>query len=443
MASRAVIYVRISKDRAEQTSTDSQERECRALCERKGWEVLAVEVDKGRSAYKRNIKRPSLDRAMRMVETGAADVFVVWAIDRLGRSVVGLGELAKRIENAGADLAVVTQPIDTSDVMGRAMFGVISVFAELESAMKSERSKEWHESRRKSVLPPTGTVPYGFTRPSRGVLLVDADAAKRLTEAATRVAAGASLRSIVQDWNSKGVPSPSGCSWSTTGLRGLLVSPTTAGLREIDGVLLEGDWEPAVAVGVWTAARAVLLDPNRTNGGGSTAPRWMLTGVATCGRCRTGMHSTTHTNGHHRYHCPGCTLSITAEDLDELVSVSLLDLVDRDAWTSMRKRGTGPRVDVEALEAELVTLAEEYGAGEISRAEWKALRAKIVERTETAESLPMVLPDVDDLRPVWDRLQVPARQLVLAAFVESLVIAPAVRGRNRFDPDRVNIEWRV
>ena len=49
---RAVCYVRISVDRDEETSTDTQEAAVRAYCAAHGWAIVDVLVEAGRSAYK-------------------------------------------------------------------------------------------------------------------------------------------------------------------------------------------------------------------------------------------------------------------------------------------------------------------------------------------------------------------------------------------------------
>ena len=68
-------------------------------------------------------------------------MLAAWAVDRLGRSlqdlVVTLGELRE----AGVHLFLHQQAVDTTTPSGRAMFGMLSVFAEFERAMIQERVK--------------------------------------------------------------------------------------------------------------------------------------------------------------------------------------------------------------------------------------------------------------------------------------------------------------
>ncbi len=74
--------------------------------------------------------RPKLDLVLRLLRDG--DVLVVTRLDRLGRSVLHLLTLGAQLRERGVGLKVVEQGIDTATAEGRAMFGMLSVLAELQ-----------------------------------------------------------------------------------------------------------------------------------------------------------------------------------------------------------------------------------------------------------------------------------------------------------------------
>jgi len=74
--------------------------------------------------------RPQLDLLLRQLRPG--DTLVVTRLDRLGRSVVHLVNLGAHLRERGVGLHVVEQGIDTATPEGRAMFGMLSVLAELQ-----------------------------------------------------------------------------------------------------------------------------------------------------------------------------------------------------------------------------------------------------------------------------------------------------------------------
>ncbi|QHE73150.1 recombinase family protein [Rhodococcus sp. WAY2] len=74
--------------------------------------------------------RPQLDLALARLREG--DVLVITRLDRLGRSVLHLVTLGAELRERGIGLKVLEQGIDTATAEGRAMFGMLSVLAELQ-----------------------------------------------------------------------------------------------------------------------------------------------------------------------------------------------------------------------------------------------------------------------------------------------------------------------
>src|SRR5262245_28872082 len=70
------------------------------------------------------------------------DTLVVTRLDRLGRSMRDLANIAHEIEGAGANLKVLEQQVDTSTSAGRAFFGMLAVFAAFETDVRRERQAE-------------------------------------------------------------------------------------------------------------------------------------------------------------------------------------------------------------------------------------------------------------------------------------------------------------
>ncbi|MBD2023787.1 recombinase family protein [Leptolyngbya sp. FACHB-711] len=83
--------------------------------------------------------RPQLHRAIEQLRPG--DVFIVWKLDRLSRSLKDLLTLLEKIDAIGAGFRSLTEAIDTTTPAGRMMMQMVGSFAEFERAMIRERTK--------------------------------------------------------------------------------------------------------------------------------------------------------------------------------------------------------------------------------------------------------------------------------------------------------------
>jgi site-specific DNA recombinase len=189
---RVGISVRISKARDEQLSTAIQEKACRAYCEQRGWHVVDVYIDEGRSAYRRGVRRRQFERLMADVEAGVIDTVVVYRLDRLTRSAADFYQnIWQRLNEHDAEFVSVNENFDTTTAMGRAMLTLLVALAELESGIKSERALDWHEERTARGARPTGPRLFGYQPGYTDIVPAEAaevrKAARRIVRCARRL----------------------------------------------------------------------------------------------------------------------------------------------------------------------------------------------------------------------------------------------------------------
>lgn len=108
----------------------------KAALERDGCHVIFEEKVSG---TKRD-GREKLNLALKVL--GPSDSLVVTRLDRLGRSLRDLANIAHEIESAGASLRVLDQSVDTASSAGKAFFGMLAVFAQFETDVRRERQAE-------------------------------------------------------------------------------------------------------------------------------------------------------------------------------------------------------------------------------------------------------------------------------------------------------------
>lgn len=437
---RVVIYIRISKDRENETSTGTQEFEARAHCEVKGWEVIAVCVDPGRSAFKRGVKRPELEQALELVEVGAADILLVWKLDRFTRSVTDFWDYWTRISNAGGAFVSLKDDIETVTAKGRMMLGIIASFAEMESEMKSERTKSWNDGRKREGATPPGPRPYGYDR-TPNTLTINEPEAKVIREAAKRILLGGSLKSVIAEMAP--TSSRGGKPMTYRGLRNTLLADTTYGYRRAeDGSIIKGCWAPILDEQTYAQMTALLTDPSRRTGT-TNQVRHMLTGIMVCGKADCGdtvgvrnwVNRSKAVGKAQRYQCKSCGNSLWHDDADEAVTAFLMSAVPQEDWQTLKIQGRGYNP---AIIAELEDEAESYVAmaqrGTIKPAQLESIMQGINERIASAmgdEALD--LPDVANLAESWETMSVTDKRRVLKGVGITITLMPAngVRGIDR------------
>lgn len=138
---RAVAYVRVSTEKQADAgqSLEAQQAKLAAYASLYELELVEVVVDAGVSA--KTLNRPGLQRALAMLESGAADALVVVKLDRLTRSVRDLGELVEGVfAEKGAALLSVSEQIDTRSAAGRLVLNVLASVSQWEREAIGERT---------------------------------------------------------------------------------------------------------------------------------------------------------------------------------------------------------------------------------------------------------------------------------------------------------------
>ena len=139
MTKRVAFYLRVSTGDGQQTIAN-QRRALDEIAERAGWEVVEVYSDEI-SGTKGRERRPAFDRMLKAAVHRKFDMIAAWSVDRLGRSLQDLVGFLGELKAAGVDLFLHQQALDTSTPSGRALFQMLGVFAEFETAMIRERTR--------------------------------------------------------------------------------------------------------------------------------------------------------------------------------------------------------------------------------------------------------------------------------------------------------------
>lgn len=159
---RTAIYIRVSTTEQEKEgySIPAQKEKLLLYCKAKGWLVHDIYVDGGFPGS--NLERPGLQKLL--MDLSNIDIVLVYKLDRLSRSQKDTLYLIEDefLEN-DVDFVSMTENFDTTTPFGRAMIGILSVFAQLERENIRERSVMGRIERAKKGLwagPPNPPLGY-------------------------------------------------------------------------------------------------------------------------------------------------------------------------------------------------------------------------------------------------------------------------------------------
>ena len=132
---RAGLYARVSTN--DQQTLAMQNRAMREYAARRGW-MIALQVREVNSGAAKRETREKLLEAARRREI---DVVLVWRLDRWGRSVTDLLATLQELEHLGVGFVSLTEALDLTTPAGRAMAGLLAIFAEFEREILRERTR--------------------------------------------------------------------------------------------------------------------------------------------------------------------------------------------------------------------------------------------------------------------------------------------------------------
>ena len=130
---RAGLYARVSTN--DQQTIPLQMRALREYAARRGWAVVLQVREIGSGASARELRERIVEAARRR----QIDVVLVWRLDRWGRSVTDLLATLQELEHLGVGFVSLTEALDLTTPAGRAMAGLLAVFAEFEREILRER----------------------------------------------------------------------------------------------------------------------------------------------------------------------------------------------------------------------------------------------------------------------------------------------------------------
>jgi site-specific DNA recombinase len=320
-AEHAVIYIRVSSARqVENASLETQERACKEMCARNGWEVLQVFREEGESAKTAN--RTQFQNALEFCRTSKPRprYFVVYHTDRFARNAMDHHAVRKALSGWGVLLRSVCQQLGEMP-MDKFTELIWAGQAELDNDIRKGKTLGGMETRLQQGNW-TFKAPLGYKNEKVGgikTIVPDPERAPFVQEAFERYATGLHTRqSVLEHTNDKGLRTWEGKRLSTETFRRMLNNPLYAGRIVVQGkkggagqdwqIVQRGSFEPIVSEEVFDKVQLLLAGRRPTVTPRRRAnPDFPLRHFVRCGHCDkplTGSKSTSRTGDKYAYyHC--------------------------------------------------------------------------------------------------------------------------------------------
>ena len=280
----AVIYIRVSSaEQVDGTSLDSQREICERCAKQLTLNVIGVFSDAGKSGGKIE-GRDSLKQAIGECKRNKATL-IVYKFDRLARNACEAYQMRDILLASGCKIVSATEGEANATHASKVLFGMMSIFAEFENGLRSDRTREGKRRRAMQGGWGGGRAPVGFISSGREgsrpvTLRPDGEKSKQIARLLTEYAYGAITRRSVKERlkDVLGVSRSTAIKILTTPIYGGIIKGISTDWAEVkacfDGIVSTEVWR--LANRRYTKVKRVYLKNN---------PYFPLRGKLFCPQC--------------------------------------------------------------------------------------------------------------------------------------------------------------
>lgn len=304
---KAVIYARYSSDSQREESIEGQLRECTEYAERNGITILRSYIDRALSA--RTADRPEFQNMIKDSEQKLFDVVLIWKLDRFSRDRYDSAHYKRILKKNGVKVVSVKENISDGPE-GIILESMLEGYAEYYSA---ELSEKIHRGQKENALKGRnngGGIPLGYLLDKKEQKLVlDPVTAPLVREIFQRYADGEIVRTIVEDFNRRGLKTKSGKPFSPNSFNRILKNRKYIGEYRYQDVIIPSGVPAILSDDVFYQVQARLEKNKRAPATAKADVDYLLTTKLFCGLCERmmiGESGTSHTGDKHYYYkCAG------------------------------------------------------------------------------------------------------------------------------------------
>ncbi|NCC15816.1 MAG: recombinase family protein [Clostridia bacterium] len=458
-------YIRVSTDnQLENYSIDEQVDRLTAYCKAKDWVLVKIYTDGGFSGG--NTNRPALRQMLEDIKKVDVDAVIVYKLDRLSRSQKDTLMLIEDVFlSSDVDFISINENFDTSTPFGRAMIGILSVFAQLEKDQITERFTMGRIGRGKAgYFHGGGNAPHGYDYVN-GKLIVNEYEAMQIEEIYDLFMSGKSINAIAKIMNDK----YDNRNWTAASVGNALKNSIYIGKVQFKGAEYDGKHTPIISLEQFKEVQCLLHSQERENAK-TTAQKspfragYLLSSLIYCGRC-----GARYSANHGYYKCysrsksseqfivdPNCKNdNWKIEELDSLVVDTIRDLMGNKEMmqelTSRTRANKEYLIDtkkinarIEAINKQLSKLIDLYQIGtlpmeiltckvEAIAQEKNSLLEKLNTKDDKPDTITAFIDTLNSFETSFDAFDLDAKRMLIATLMERIEI----------NGNDVKMQWRL
>lgn len=237
-------------------SLAAQQRVITEHCDKMGDAIYQIYADEGISG--KDIKhRPALRQLLVDAEQGKFSTIYVWALSRFTRSVSDLYKTWELLDKHGVRLISITEGFDTTTPTGRAMMGVIGVFAQMERELTSERVALAMRERSEQGKRTCSDV-LGYTMDGKDSLKIVDDEAELVRLIFEKFISYEKLLPVAELMQALGKRGKRGGTITAESVRKIIQCRIYIGYYTLNGQYFKGNFPPIIDLKTWRKAQKII-----------------------------------------------------------------------------------------------------------------------------------------------------------------------------------------
>ena len=466
---RVALYPRVSGHEQEDNySIPEQIDRMKKYCDSRDWMVYKIYTDSGYSGS--NMDRPALKQLIKDAEKGAFDMVLVYKLDRLSRSQKDTLYLIEDVfDKHGIGFSSMTENFDTSTPFGKAVLGVLAVFAQLEREKIRERTMmgkqaraeegKWHGSK---------WIPIGYDYED-GKLIPNEYEAMQINEIADMFLENTPLRTLATIVTEKGYKTKYG-EWDAKAIRRVITNPVIIGMTKHRDKFYKGEHLPIMSQEKFEKIIDLMEKRKEKYGTGAKPFKSLLGGMIYCKHCGGRYARQGNGGGIYYYSCysrnksqkkmikdPNCkNKNYRALDLDFMIISAITQLaLDPDYIDQLRedkpKNDVSEKIktintEIENIDKQISNMMDLYALGNMPL---DVINKKVTDLNSTKTALEKELdslniPDTDEGGMTTEQIQnlanlINDKELTIEEkreIVQSLIYYIEIDGEN------IDVHWK-